>query len=100
MYLGEVVELAPKEELFAHPRHPYTKALLSAVPIPDPSRRNMERQLIKGEVTSPIDPKPGCRFAARCEHCDKCGGRCTESNPEFVEVSPGHYVSCFLVNDK
>ena len=101
MYLGRCVELAPSDELFANPQHPYTKALLAAIPEPDLIRsRNKKLEVIRGEVTSPIDPKPGCRFAARCEHCDKCGGRCTESNPEFVEVSPGHYVSCFLVNDK
>ena len=101
MYLGRCVELAPSDELFANPQHPYTKALLAAIPEPDLIRsRNKKLEVIRGEVTSPIDPKPGCRFAARCEYCDKCGGRCTESNPEFVEVSPGHYVSCFLVNDK
>ena len=101
MYLGRCVELAPSDELFANPMHPYTKALLAAIPEPDLERsRNKKLEVIRGEVTSPIDPKPGCRFAARCEHCDKCGGRCSESNPEFVEVTPGHYVSCFLVNDK
>ena len=101
MYLGRCVELAPSDELFANPQHPYTKALLAAIPEPDLIRsRTKKLEVIRGEVTSPIDPKPGCRFAARCEYCDKCGGRCTESNPEFVEVSPGHFVSCFLVNDK
>ena len=98
MYLGRCVELAPSDELFANPLHPYTKALLSAIPEPDLERsRNKKLEVIRGEVTSPIDPKPGCRFAARCEYCT---GRCSESNPEFVEVTPGHYVSCFLVNDK
>ena len=98
MYLGRCVELAPSDELFANPMHPYTKALLAAIPEPDLERsRNKKLEVIRGEVTSPIDPKPGCRFAARCEYCT---GRCSESNPEFVEVTPGHYVSCFLVNDK
>ncbi len=98
MYLGRCVELAPSDELFANPLHPYTKALLAAIPEPDLERsRNKKLEVIRGEVTSPIDPKPGCRFAARCEYCT---GRCSESNPEFVEVTPGHYVSCFLVNDK
>ena len=98
MYLGRCVELAPSDELFANPMHPYTKALLAAIPEPDLERsRNKKLEVIRGEVTSPIDPKPGCRFAARCEHCT---GRCSESNPEFVEVTPGHFVSCFLVNDK
>ena len=98
MYLGRCVELAPSDELFANPMHPYTKALLAAIPEPDLERsRTKKLEVIRGEVTSPIDPKPGCRFAARCEYCT---GRCSESNPEFVEVTPGHYVSCFLVNDK
>jgi len=98
MYLGRCVELAPSDELFANPMHPYTKALLAAIPEPDLERsRNKKLEVIRGEVTSPINPKPGCRFAARCEYCT---GRCSESNPEFVEVTPGHFVSCFLVNDR
>lgn len=98
MYLGRCVELAPSDELFANPLHPYTKALLAAIPEPDLERsRNKKLEVIRGEVSSPIDPKPGCRFAARCEYCKGC---CTESNPEFVEVSPGHFVSCFLVNNR
>lgn len=98
MYLGCCVELAPSDELFARPLHPYTKALLAAIPEPDLERsRNKKLEVIRGEVSSPIDPKPGCRFAARCEHCS---GKCSESNPEFVEVSPDHYVSCFLVNGR
>ena len=98
MYLGCCVELAPSDELFEHPMHPYTKALLAAIPEPDLLRsRSKKLEVIRGEVSSPIDPKPGCRFAARCEHCT---GRCSESNPEFVEVTPGHFVSCFLVNDR
>ena len=98
MYLGRCVELAPSDELFANPLHPYTKALLAAIPEPDLERsRSKKLEVIRGEVSSPIDPKPSCRFAARCEYCKSC---CTESNPEFVEVSPGHFVSCFLVNDR
>ena len=98
MYLGRCVELAPSDELFANPLHPYTKALLAAIPEPDLERsRSKKLEVIRGEVSSPIDPKPICRFAARCEYCKSC---CTESNPEFVEVSPGHFVSCFLVNDR
>lgn len=98
MYLGRCVELAPSDELFANPLHPYTKALLAAIPEPDLERsRSKKLEVIRGEVSSPIDPKPSCRFAARCEYCKSC---CTESNPEFAEVSPGHFVSCFLVNDR
>lgn len=94
LYLGQCIEKAPKKELFNHPLHPYTKALLSAIPIPDLSMRNKQMQIIRGEVTSPIDPKPGCRFAARCEGaCEKCNGE----NPEFREISPGHFCACHLV---
>ena len=96
MYLGCCVELAPSDELFANPLHPYTKALLAAIPEPDLDRsRNKKLEIIRGEVTSPIDPKPGCRFAARC---DRCTQNCTQSDPKLVEVTPGHFVSCFLVN--
>lgn len=90
MYLGEVIESATKEELFRHQVHPYTRALLGAVPIPNPERRNIERHLIKGEVSSPIDPKPGCRFAPRCPFAsEEC-----QQPIEPVEYSPGHFVKC------
>ena len=91
MYLGEIVEQASNEELFANPCHPYTKALLAAVPIPDASRRNMERHLIKGEVTSPIDPAPGCRFASRCPYATP---ECMNPDLQMTEISPGHFVRC------
>ena len=98
MYLGRCVELAPSDELFLHPMHPYTKALLASIPEPDLERsRSKKLEIIRGEVTSPIDPKPGCRFAARCEYCTE---RCSRDDPGFVEAAPGHFVSCFLVNDK
>ena len=98
MYLGRCVELASSDELFLHPMHPYTKALLASIPEPDLERsRSKKLEIIRGEVTSPINPKPGCRFAARCEYCTE---RCSQANPEFVEVTPGHFVSCFLVNDR
>lgn len=98
MYLGRCVELASSDELFEHPMHPYTKALLTSIPEPDLDRaRSKKLEVIRGEVSSPIDPAPGCRFAARCEHCT---GRCSAQNPEFVEVTPGHFVSCFLINDR
>lgn len=91
MYLGQVVEQAPTEELFLHPRHPYTKALLAAVPIPDASRRNMERHLIKGEVSSPINPAPGCRFAQRCPYAT---AECVDGDLPFIEIGPNHRIRC------
>ena len=93
MYLGQCVEKAPSDELFRNPLHPYTKALLSAIPVPKLSSRHAKPTVIKGEVGNPIDPKPGCRFAARCNYaCEKC----TAANVPLKEVSPGHFVSCVL----
>ena len=91
MYLGVCVEKAKTNDLFANPLHPYTKALLSAVPLPESSMRGRRPQLIKGELTSPIDPKPGCRFAVRCEHAKE---DCMNKTPCLKEVAPGHYVAC------
>lgn len=93
MYLGQCLEFASSDELFASPLHPYTQALLSAIPEPDISMRNKEIKVIKGEVVSPVNPKPGCRFAARCEHCQE---RCMQEAPTLKEVSPGHFVACHL----
>ncbi len=93
MYLGQVVEFADSEELFANPLNPYTKALLSAVPVPDIEQRK-ERVILKGEVTSPIDPKPGCRFASRCAYATEA---CFSQTPELREVSEGHWVRCVNV---
>lgn len=91
LYLGQCIEKAPSRELFQNPLHPYTKALLSAIPVPDLSMRRKKAHVIRGEVTSPIDPKPGCRFAARCEFsCEQC----TCADPEFREISPGHFCAC------
>ena len=89
MYLGQLVETCPSKELFKNPVHPYTKALLSAVPSTDILHKK-ERILLRGELVSPINPKPGCRFAARCNYaCDKC------HEPQHLEeISPGHFVSC------
>ena len=90
MYLGEVVEMAPADELFEDPLHPYTKALLSAVPIPDIDHPR-ERIVLRGEITSPIEPAPGCRFYNRCY----LGERCQADLPmSLKEVSPGHFVAC------
>ena len=90
MYLGQIIEKAPTEELFAHPLHPYTQALLSAIPIPDVDIKE-ERILLKGEISSPINPKDECRFAKRCIYA--CEG-CRQKTPELVEVSPNHFVAC------
>lgn len=94
MYLGQMVETSKTDDLFEHPYHPYTKALLSAIPTVDIHNRN-ERILLKGEITSPIDPKPGCRFAKRCPYAtEECG------NPvQTVEVTPGHFVNCCHVRE-
>ena len=95
MYLGKVVEHAPAEQLFAHPTHPYTKALLSAIPVPRLGAKK-DRILLKGEITSPIDPKPGCRFAPRCEYAKDC---CFSESPELQETENGHFVSCHFSKD-
>lgn len=89
MYLGTMVEKAPANELFANPMHPYTKALLSAIPVPDIHKKK-NRIIMQGEITSPIDPKPWCRFLARCPYATReCG-----SPQTLEEVSPNHFVSC------
>lgn len=96
MYLGRLIEKAPAEELFDNPVHPYTKALLSAIPIPDIHVKT-ERVLLRGEIASPIEPPAMCRFAPRCVNCME---KCRNSEPALVEISPNHFVSCFLAHDK
>ena len=94
MYLGQCVERCGSKELFDNPLHPYTKALLDAIQVPDISLRGKKKPIIRGEVTSPIDPKPGCRFAARCPRAtDACWG----SQIPLREVSAGHYAACNLI---
>lgn len=90
MYLGQMVEQGTPEQLFNDPRHPYTKALLSAIPIPDPEKK-MERIQLNGELTSPINVGAGCRFAKRCLYAKP---ECSTQNPQLTEVEPGHFVSC------
>ena len=94
MYLGKLIEKAPSEELFAHPTHPYTQALLSAIPIPSLDKKR-ERILLKGEITSPIEPPKACRFAQRCPYATD---RCRNEEPQLKEISKGHFVSCFLTD--
>ena len=94
MYLGQLVETCDTKELFAHQLHPYSKALLSAIPSTD-IHHPTKRIVIKGEIVSPIDPKPGCRFAARCPHaCERC-----HQPQQLEEVTPGHYVACCRVRE-
>lgn len=92
MYLGFVVETAPKTMLYKNPMHPYTEALLSAVPIPDPTFHK-ERIILEGDIPSTINLPKGCPFAARCKHCKP---ECLERRPETKEVEPGHFVACHL----
>ena len=92
MYLGQVIEKAPAEKLFANPVHPYTQALPSAIPVPSLHDRR-ERVLMTGELTSPIDPPAECRFSNRCRFATD---HCREAEPQLLEVEPGHFVSCFL----
>jgi oligopeptide/dipeptide ABC transporter ATP-binding protein len=93
MYLGKLVEVAPSQEIFHNPLHPYTRALLSAIPIPDPDARR-ERVPLTGEIPTAIAPPSGCRFNTRCSMAET---QCKESDPQLVEVSPGHFVSCLVV---
>ena len=95
MYLGQCVEKATSDELFANPLHPYTKALLSAIPVPNLSRRGLKNVIIRGEVSNPIDPLPGCRFASRCDYASE---KCTKHDIQLREVSPDHLVACTLMD--
>ena len=96
MYLGQIVERAPTDEIFEHPVHPYTQALLSAIPVPS-LRNRRKRILLKGELTSPVNPAPVCRFANRCIYATE---RCRGEEPALREISNGHFVSCFLADEK
>lgn len=97
MYLGQCVEYAKADDLFANPMHPYTQGLLNAVPIPSLKAKKLSTQVMRGELTSPIDPAPGCRFAARCPHAS---AECRGKDIALKEVGPGHYVSCLKVSGK
>ncbi len=93
MYLGRIVETADRDKVFATPQHPYTEALLSAVPVPDPATRRNKRVLLGGEVPSPISPPPGCHFHTRCPIAES---RCRVEAPPLREVKPGHWAACHL----
>lgn len=92
MYLGQIVEKAPAVELFEHPQHPYTKALLSAIPIPN-IRKKQEAQPIKGEISSPVEPPDECRFAARCPYASE---RCRQAAPQLRDLGNEHFAACCL----
>ena len=94
MYLGKIVELADRTELYANPKHPYTEALLSAVPIPDPAvESKRQRIILEGDVPNPAAPPTGCNFNTRCPHVMDI---CREQEPEFKDLGNGHYSACFL----
>ena len=93
MYLGKIVEFAPSQALYQTPLHPYTQALLSAVPVPDPALKSNERIILKGDVPSPIDPPPGCSFHPRCLFAKDI---CSKREPEFRELRDKHFVACFF----
>lgn len=97
MYLGKLMEVADSDTLYDNPLHPYTQSLLSSIPLPDPeANKNSKRIILEGEVTSPINPKPGCRFATRCRYAQD---KCRKENPELEEVLPEHFVSCHFVRE-
>ncbi len=97
LYMGKMVEMADSDALFENPLHPYTKALLEAIPVPNLSRRGKDMVVMKGEVTSPVNPGPGCRFAPRCPNATK---ECFKCMPEWKEISDGHYVACHLYDEE
>ncbi|MBQ6047834.1 MAG: ATP-binding cassette domain-containing protein [Oscillospiraceae bacterium] len=96
MYLGNLVEYGPKEKIFSNPLHPYTKALFSAIPVPDPTVK-MNRIVLEGSIPSPANPPKGCKFHTRCANCMEC---CKEIEPVQKEIEPGHFVTCHLYDEQ
>lgn len=94
MYLGKLVELAEADEIYSNPLHPYTQALLAAIPVPDPDAEKRRVERLSGDVPTPLNPPPGCRFQTRCPHAME---RCKMEEPQFAEITPGHFAACFLV---
>jgi len=93
MYLGKIAEIAPSEVLYENPLHPYTQALLSAVPLPEPAMKRANRIILKGDVPSPIDPPPGCSFNPRCLYAEE---NCRQSQPQLTEINKNHFAACFF----
>jgi len=95
MYLGKIVEIADSQVIYDRPLHPYTQALISAIPVPNPKIQK-ERILLEGDVPSPVNPPSGCRFHTRCRHCFE---RCREEEPPLVDKGNGHLVACHLYDN-
>jgi oligopeptide transport system ATP-binding protein len=96
MYLGKIMEICASNELYRKPLHPYTQALLSSIPMPDPRKnRDSKRIILQGDVKSPINPPEGCRFSSRCRYCEQI---CKEATPELLEIEKDHFVACHLVD--
>lgn len=97
MYLGKLVETAPSDELYEHPAHPYTQALLAAIPVPDPKVRNLSVPVVQTEPPSPLNNMAGCKFASRCPFATD---HCRQEDPRVTEIAPEHFVACHLYQDK